>query len=77
MAGMAAPWTPPSIFSVGCGHIGRVFVGVTRGWYAPGLTCSTPEEVAAHLEVASDRTGYGTPRSAAEELRFTSEHMPG
>jgi NAD(P)-dependent dehydrogenase (short-subunit alcohol dehydrogenase family) len=64
------------IFSVGFGHVGRVFVGASRGWYAPDLTCSTPEEVAANLAVASDPVGFGIPHSATEELRFISENLP-
>ena len=42
------------IFSVGAGHVARVFVAATRGWYAPDLGSSTPEEVEANLDAACD-----------------------
>lgn len=62
------------VYSVGCGHVGRVFVGATRGWFAPGLTCSTPEEVAAHLHAVEDTNGFTIPSSAADELRHMDVH---
>ena len=65
------------IFSVGCGHVGRVFVGVAPGWFAPGLTLPRAEEVIAHLDEASDLTGFEILGSATEELRFMAEQLPG
>lgn len=64
------------MFSVGAGHVAEVFVGVSRGWYAPDLSHTTAEEVAAHLGAASDRAGFGAPRSGVEELHFIAEHQP-
>jgi len=63
------------VFSVGCGHIGRVFVGVAPGWFAPELTLPAAEEVVAHLDLASDLTGFEVLRSATQELKFMAEHI--
>jgi hypothetical protein len=63
------------IFSVGCGHIGRVFVGVAPGWFAPDLTLPAAEEVVAHLDLASELTGFEILRSATEELNFMAGHI--
>lgn len=64
------------IFSVGAGHVARVFVAATRGWYASDLGSSTPEEVAANLDAASDLADFETPGSINDELRFVADHMP-
>ena len=63
------------ILSVGAGHVARVFVAVTRGWYAPDLGSSTPEEVAANLHAASDLADFGTPGSMNDETRFIAERV--
>jgi NAD(P)-dependent dehydrogenase (short-subunit alcohol dehydrogenase family) len=65
------------IYSVGCGHVGRVFVGVAPGWFAPDLTLPGPEEVVQHLAEASDTTGYAIIDSATKELRFMAEQIEG
>jgi NAD(P)-dependent dehydrogenase (short-subunit alcohol dehydrogenase family) len=65
------------IFSVGCGRVAQVFVGVSSGWYAPDLTHSTPEEVATHLDAACDLADFDTPESMLDELRFITECIPG
>jgi NAD(P)-dependent dehydrogenase (short-subunit alcohol dehydrogenase family) len=64
------------IFSVGCGHIARVFVGASRGWYAPGLGGMTPENVEEHLGAAGDLTAFAVPDSSNDHVSFISEHMP-
>lgn len=66
------------VFSVGCGHVARVFVGATRGWFAPALECASVEQVAAALDDADDLEGFGIPLSAAGELRFIRDsHTEG
>ncbi len=65
------------IYSVGCGHVGRVFVGVAPGWFAPDLTLPRSEEVIDHLAEASDLTGFAIMQSATEELRFMAEQIEG
>ena len=64
------------VFSVGAGHIGRVFIGATRGWYAPGLADMTPEQIEAILAVASDLTEFTVPESLYDECHSIAEHMP-
>jgi NAD(P)-dependent dehydrogenase (short-subunit alcohol dehydrogenase family) len=64
------------IFSVGAGHIARVFIGASRGWYAPGLDSLTTEQVEANLDVACALTEFAVPESMNDELRFIVEHLP-
>jgi NAD(P)-dependent dehydrogenase (short-subunit alcohol dehydrogenase family) len=63
-------------FSVGCGHVARVFAGVSRGWYAPDLTGMTPEQVETNLDAACELADFGTPESMNDESRFIAQHMP-
>ena len=62
---------------MGCGHVGRVFVGVAPGWFAPDLTLPRAEEVVDHLPEASDLTGFEIIDSATKELRFMAEQLGG
>ena len=64
------------IFSVGAGHVARVFIGATRGWYAPGLQAPTPEEVEAALAVATDLDEFAVPESMMDESRFIARQLP-
>jgi NAD(P)-dependent dehydrogenase (short-subunit alcohol dehydrogenase family) len=64
------------VFSVGCGHVARVFIGASRGWYAPGLGRFTPEEVEAGLEAVCDLADFAVPESMDDEIRYISEHGP-
>jgi hypothetical protein len=64
------------IFSVGAGHVARVFIGATRGWYAPGLETPSPEEVEAALTEASNLDAFTVPESMMDESRSISEHLP-
>jgi NAD(P)-dependent dehydrogenase (short-subunit alcohol dehydrogenase family) len=64
------------IFSVGAGHVARTFIGVSRGWYAPDLTATTPEEVAAHLGAACDLAAFDTPESMNDETRAIAARLP-
>jgi NAD(P)-dependent dehydrogenase (short-subunit alcohol dehydrogenase family) len=63
------------IFSAGCGHVGEVFLGAARGWFAPDRTKSSVEEVAAHIAEAADRRNYVTFESALEEIRFIGDQQ--
>jgi NAD(P)-dependent dehydrogenase (short-subunit alcohol dehydrogenase family) len=65
------------IYSVGCGHVGRVFVGVAPGWFAPDLALPPTEEVIEHLAEASDLEGFEIVDSATGELRFMAEQIGG
>jgi NAD(P)-dependent dehydrogenase (short-subunit alcohol dehydrogenase family) len=64
------------VFSVGAGHVARVFIGATRGWYGPDLRNPTPEQVEAALGAASDLDGYSVPESMYEECGFIAQHLP-
>jgi hypothetical protein len=64
------------IFSVGCGHVARIVVAVSRGWYAPGLDGMTPEDVEASLDAACDLEEIAVPESMNGETRFIAEHLP-
>jgi NAD(P)-dependent dehydrogenase (short-subunit alcohol dehydrogenase family) len=64
------------VFSVGCGHVARVFLGATRGWYAPGLAGYTPEDVEANLDTVTDLTEFGVPESMSDESRYISRNLP-
>ncbi len=64
------------VFSVGAGHVARVFIGATRGWYAPGLETPTPEQVEAALAAASALDDFTVPESMMDESRFISLHLP-
>lgn len=64
------------IFSVGSGHISRVFIGEGRGWYASDLALTSPEQAEANLVAACDLTDFGVPGSINDESRFIADHMP-
>ena len=64
------------VFSVGAGHVARVFLGATRGWYAPGLAGFTPEDVEAHLDTVCDLSEFAVPESMSAESRYISQHQP-
>jgi NAD(P)-dependent dehydrogenase (short-subunit alcohol dehydrogenase family) len=64
------------VFSVGCGHVARVFLGATRGWYAPGLAGYTPEDVEANLDTVCDLTEFGVPASMSDESRYVARNLP-
>jgi NAD(P)-dependent dehydrogenase (short-subunit alcohol dehydrogenase family) len=64
------------VFSVGCGHVARAVVAVSRGWYAPGLDGMTPEDVEASLDAACDLDEIAVPESMNDETRFIARHLP-
>lgn len=64
------------IFSVGAGHVARVFIGAAHGWYATGTAAMTPESVAVNIDAALDRSDYAIPGSMNDEARVISRHLP-
>jgi NAD(P)-dependent dehydrogenase (short-subunit alcohol dehydrogenase family) len=64
------------IFSVGCGHVARVFIGASRGWFAPGLGNMTPEQVETHLGAAVDIADFAVPECMNDESRYIAEQLP-
>jgi hypothetical protein len=53
------------IYTVGAGHVGRFFIGRTKGFYSPTLTV---EQVRDHLDEIRDETGYTVPGGPADEM---------
>jgi hypothetical protein len=64
------------IFSVGCGHVARVAIVESRGWYATGLGDITPEQVVEHLVEACDLADFAVPESIVDEANLISERLP-
>jgi NAD(P)-dependent dehydrogenase (short-subunit alcohol dehydrogenase family) len=63
-------------FLVGAGHVARVVLGVTRGWYADDLHLRSPEEVAAHLEQIGDLVALTEPESMNDASRSIADRLP-
>ena len=62
-------------YSVGCGRVAEVVLGVTRGWFAPGDSPTTPEDVAQHLDDAGDRSGVLFPDTMLDEARWIAHRL--
>jgi NAD(P)-dependent dehydrogenase (short-subunit alcohol dehydrogenase family) len=60
------------VFTVGGGRVGRVFVGVTPGYFKPDLTI---EDVDAHLDEIRDEAGYVVPADSMGELPLLVKHF--
>ena len=57
------------VYSVGGGHIARVFIGVTQGY--TNKTELTVEDVRDHFEQIRNEDGYAVPANLNEELGLT------
>jgi NAD(P)-dependent dehydrogenase (short-subunit alcohol dehydrogenase family) len=64
------------VFSVGAGHIARVFVGASPGWYASAPDDMTPEQIEANLGSVVELEGFAVPQSMIEECRLIAEGLP-
>ena len=60
------------VFTVGGGRVGRMFVGVTPGYFKPDLTI---EDVDAHLDEIRDEAGYVVPADSMGELPLLVKHF--
>ena len=60
------------IYSVGGGHVSRVFLGVTPGYTNKELTV---EDVAANIEAIRNPEGYEIPANLNEELMLTMKAL--
>lgn len=60
--------TSQNMYSVLGGKYSRIFTGLTEGWYLPGGTAPSVEEVAAQIPRIDDRTRYAVPKSGLEEM---------
>jgi NAD(P)-dependent dehydrogenase (short-subunit alcohol dehydrogenase family) len=56
------------VYTVGGGHVARVFIGVTPGWTD---TEQTPESVRDHFEQIRDESGYEVPGNLNDEMMLT------
>jgi NAD(P)-dependent dehydrogenase (short-subunit alcohol dehydrogenase family) len=64
------------VFSVGAGHVARVFVGAGRGWYGPDLRNPSPEQIEASLDSVCDLGEYFVPESMYEECEVIGRNLP-
>ncbi|MFF5257858.1 SDR family NAD(P)-dependent oxidoreductase [Actinomadura viridis] len=55
------------ILTVGGGRVGRIFLGVTPGWYS-GPEPASPDDVLAAIEEIRSLDGHIVPRSGADEV---------
>jgi NAD(P)-dependent dehydrogenase (short-subunit alcohol dehydrogenase family) len=61
------------IFDVGGGRYARIFIGVSRGWVAPGGAAPQAEDVLANIDAIRDREGYSLPQNTAGEIQAILE----
>jgi len=60
--------TSQNMYSVLGGKYSRIFTGLTEGWYCPGSTAPSPEDILAQLPLIDDRSNYVLPRSGLDEM---------
>ncbi len=60
--------TSQNMYSVLGGKYSRIFAGLTEGWYHPGATAPSAEEIAGHIPQIDDRSRYDVPRSGLDEM---------
>jgi len=60
------------VYTVGGGHVGRVFIGVTPGFTKTDLSV---EDVAANWDTIRDPEGYAIPANLTEELILTLKSL--
>ncbi|MGQ4387965.1 hypothetical protein [Streptomyces sp. SAS_270] len=60
--------TSQNMYSALGGRYARIFVGLTRGWTAPGAQAPSVEDSVDHLAQIDDRTQYDVPLSGLDEM---------
>jgi NAD(P)-dependent dehydrogenase (short-subunit alcohol dehydrogenase family) len=60
--------TSQNMYSVLGGKYSRIFVGLTHGWYQPGETPPTAEDIEAHLPQIDDMSSFDLPKSGLDEM---------
>ena len=65
------------IFDVGGGRYARIFVGLGRGWVAPGGAAPQAEDVLANIDAIRDCEGYSLPQNVAGQIQAIIEAMKG
>jgi NAD(P)-dependent dehydrogenase (short-subunit alcohol dehydrogenase family) len=61
-------------FSAAGGVIAKFFVGLTPGYYNPDITA---EDIAEHLDVIRDETGYMAPYNSGKEIQKVAQTVLG
>lgn len=61
-----------NILTVGGGRVGRIFIGVTPGWYG-GREPATPDDVLAAIEEITDLDDFIVPRGGADEVALIQQ----
>jgi NAD(P)-dependent dehydrogenase (short-subunit alcohol dehydrogenase family) len=65
------------IFSVGGGRYGRIFLGLTPGWFAGKGVEPSPEDIESHLGEILDVEDYIIPASVTDEMTMLLGQMQG
>ena len=65
------------IYSVGGGRFGRIFAGLTPGWFAGPSEVPTVEELVANIDQIRSPDGYIIPDSVAEEMTMLMDALRG
>lgn len=63
------------IFSMIRGRYAEVFIGVARGWHAPGETPPSIDDVAAHWDEICDRAGFSEPADVYDEFFIAESEL--
>ena len=63
------------IFDVGGGRYARVFIGMGKGWVAPGGKAPNAEAIFDHIDLIREQEGYSVPESIADETRAVVEAL--
>ncbi|MGI5183003.1 SDR family NAD(P)-dependent oxidoreductase [Dactylosporangium sp. CA-152071] len=64
------------ILTVGGGRVGRIFLGVTPGWYG-GETPATPDDILGALDEICSLDGFIVPDSGADEVELIQQVLSG
>jgi NAD(P)-dependent dehydrogenase (short-subunit alcohol dehydrogenase family) len=65
--------TTGEVFTVGGGHVARVFLGETAGWTQSGLQQHSAEAVRDNFDYVVDTTNFSIPPAFADEMSLTVE----
>jgi NAD(P)-dependent dehydrogenase (short-subunit alcohol dehydrogenase family) len=60
--------TSQNMYSVLGGKYSRIFAGLTEGWYCPGGTAPSVEDIAAHIPQIDDVSRFDIPKSGLDEM---------
>ena len=60
--------TSQNMYSVLGGKYSRIFAGLTEGWYCPGTTAPSAEDIAANIARIDDTSHFDMPKSGLDEM---------